>query len=219
MIELPTFDKQFEYENMFYLSCESSRIGKLLSQHVLFEKSAEVEGDIVECGVFKGASFSRFAMFRKLYGIEDKKLIGFDAFGVFPETSFQADFELRDKFIATDGAEGISVSQLLRVLNKKKCDKNVDLVEGNICKTVPEYVEKNPDLKISFLNLDVDIYEPSKTILDYLYPRISKGGVLVLDDYNQFPGETKATNDYFKDKDVTIHKGTINASPYYIIKD
>jgi len=219
MIELPDFNNQFEYENKFYQSCNSSRIGKLLSQYELFKKTITIDGDIIECGVFKGASFARFSMFRKLHAIENKKLIGFDAFGEFPETSFKDDLELRDEFIEIDGAEGIAVQQLERVLKEKQCGSNVDLIEGDICQTVPEYVKNNPNLKISFLNLDVDIYEPSNVILALLYPRISKGGVLVLDDYNEFPGETRAVDNYFKDKDVTIFESVLTPSPYYIIKN
>ncbi len=219
MIELPDFSRSFDYENMFYLSCDSSRIRKILTQYLIFKQTIEIRGDIVECGVFKGASFFRFSMFRKLHGIEEKKLIGFDAFGAFPETSYEDDMELREKFINTDGVAGIKVDQLKQVLKEKDCDKNVDLVEGDICQTVPEYIKNNPDLKISFLNLDVDIYEPSSTILEYLYPRIVKGGVLLLDDYNEFPGETKAVDDYFKNKNVTIKESEFNATPYYIVKN
>jgi hypothetical protein len=212
------FKKKIEYENMFYLSCDSSRIGKAISQYMLFRQTIEVSGDIIECGGFKGASFSRFSMYRKLHGLEDKRLIGFDTFGGFPETDFSEDFDLRNKFIS-EGGRGISVDQLWKVLEEKKCRKNVELVEGNICKTVPEFIKKNPGLRISFLNLDVDIYEPSVTILEYLYPRISRGGVLMLDDYNTFPGETKAANDFFKDKDVTILQNDLANSPYYVIKN
>ncbi len=218
MFENLDFKKKFEYENMFYLSCDSLRIGKAISQYKLFEKAIDVSGDIIECGVFKGASFSRFSMYRKLHGLEDKRLIGFDTFGDFPETDFAEDIDLRNNFIL-EGGSGISVDQLWEALEEKKCRKNVELIEGDICETVPEFIERNPDLKISFLNLDVDIYEPSVTILEHFYPRISKGGILMLDDYNAFPGETKAANDYFKDKDVTILENDLTKSPYYIIKN
>ena len=65
-----------------------------------------------------------------------------------------------------------------------------------------EVEEQNPQLKISLLNLDVDIYEPSVTVLEHLYPRIVEGGILILDDYGTFPGETKAVDDYFATKGV-----------------
>ena len=177
-------------------------------------------GAIVECGVFKGASLVRFAGFRDLFGnAYSNKIIGFDIFGEFPETNFEDDKKYRSNFINAAGASSISVEQLKTVLTQKGIDKNVELVSGDILKTVPEYVKNNPHLKIALLNLDTDVYEPAVTILEHFYPRIVRGGVLILDDYGTFPGETKAVDDYFKDKKVIIRKFPFAMTPSYIIKD
>ena len=111
--------------------------------------------------------------------------------------------------IRGDGEEGISKEQLELVLSNKN-RTNFNLVKGDICQTVPLYVNENPDLVISFINLDVDIYEPSSVVLEYLYPKLSHGGVLLLDNYNEFPGETKAANDYCRDHDISIKKFGFN---------
>lgn len=218
MDNLPDFNESFFYENSFYLSCESIRIEKILMQYSIFSKSLNIPGSIIECGVFKGASFARYAMFRKIHKMEEKLLIGFDAFGFFPETSYENDKKLREEFIEIDGKMGISVDQLKSVLENKSCSTNTQLIKGDICLTLPSYVKDNPGLKISFLNLDVDIYEPSKVILENMYPLMSPGGVLLLDNYGDFPGETKAVDDYFKDKDVLIQTEGINKPVYYIVK-
>src|SRR4030095_13187907 len=101
----------------------------------------------------------------------------------------------------TGGGVSISVDQLYEVLHHKKIE-NVELIKGDVTKTIPAYLKDNPHLKISLLNMDTDVYEPAVTILEELYPRIVRGGVLIADDYGVFPGETKAIDDYFKDKDV-----------------
>lgn len=219
MINLPNFKKSFEYENNFYLSCNSSRIGKTLAHYELFKIVNNLSGAIVECGVFKGASLCKFSMLRELFGNSlSKKIIGFDAFGKFPNTKYQNDIKHRNNFINTSGEEGISKIQLIQVLKNKKTNKNVELIKGDITKTVPKYLKTHPELKISLLNLDTDIYEPSVTILENLYPRLVKNGVLILDDYGIFPGETKAVDDYFKNKDVEIKKFPFAATPSFIIK-
>ena len=219
MIKLPNFKKSFEYENNFYLSCNSSRIGKTLAHYELFKISNNLPGAIIECGVFKGASLSRFSMLRELFSSSSsKKIIGFDAFGKFPKTKFQNDQKHRKKFIDVSGEEGISKIQLMQVLKNKKTNRNVELIKGDITKTVPKYLKTHPELKISLLNLDTDIYEPSVTILENLYPRLVKGGVLILDDYGTFPGETKAIDDYFEEKKVEIKKFPFSNTPSYIIK-
>ena len=219
MIKLPAFKKAFEYENNFYLTCDSSRLGKFLAHYQLFDMARKSSGEIVECGVFKGASLSRFAMFRELFESHDtRKIIGFDIFGKFPKTKFKADFKKRTKFIDEAGLQSISKEQLIKVLKNKGVYKNIELVKGDITKTIPKYLEKNPELRISLLNLDTDIYEPAVTILEYLYPRIVKGGILILDDYGVFPGETKAVDEYFTTKKIEIKKFSFSKSPSYIIK-
>ncbi|WP_141506469.1 TylF/MycF/NovP-related O-methyltransferase [Paenibacillus luteus] len=219
MISMPDFSKSFEYENNFYLSCDITRMSKMMAHYELYKMVVDLPGALVECGVFKGASFSRFAMFRELLNSPfAKKMIAFDIFGEFPETKYDDDIVMRQKFINEAGAISISDDQLFEVLKNKRVERNVDLVKGDITLTVPEYLEKHPELKISLLNLDTDIYEPAVTILENFYPRLVKGGVLILDDYGTFPGETKAVDDYFENKDVIIKKFPYAMSPSFIIK-
>ena len=219
MIELPDFEKSFEYENNFYLSCSPTRISKLLAHYELFKMTQHLPGTIVECGVFKGTSLVRFASFRDLMGnCFSKKIIGFDIFGKFPETQFKDDINPRERFIAHAGDESISSEQLIQVLKHKDLQQNVELIAGDIVKTIPEYLEKHPELKISLLNLDTDIYEPAVVILEHLFPRIVPGGILILDDYGVFPGETKAVDEYFAKQRVEINKFPFCMTPCYIVK-
>ena len=219
MIELPNFDKAFEYENNFYLSCDITRISKVLAHYEIYKMIKEIAGEIVECGVFKGSSYLRFVMFREIFSNPySKKIIGFDTFGKFPETSFQDDIKARTQFIDSAGSDSISKEQLLQILNKKEINKHVDLIEGDIVETIPAYVKANPELKISLLNLDTDIYEPAVTILEHLYPKITKGGILLLDDYGTHPGETKAVDEFFQGKNIEIKKFSFAMTPSYIVK-
>ena len=219
MIKLPNFEKAFEYENNFYLSCDITRISKILSHYEIYKMIKEVPGEIIECGVFKGASYLRFSMFREIFGNPySKKIIGFDTFGKFPETSNHEDKKARTQFIDSAGSDSISKEQLLKILEYKKLNRHLDLIEGDITQTVPAYVKANPELKISLLNLDTDIYEPAVTILENLYPKITKGGILMLDDYGTHPGETKAVDEFFQDKNIEIKKFSFAMTPCYIIK-
>lgn len=220
MIQLPDFNTPFEYENNFYLSSDVNRMAKVMAHYDLFKKTVNLPGAIVECGVFKGTSFVRFAAFRELLcNPSAKKMIGFDAFGEFPETNFQEDLASRDKFISDSGEEGIGLEQLMEVLAHKKADKNVELIKGNVCDTIPEYLAKHPDLRISFLNIDVDVYEPTKACLELLFDRVVKGGVILLDDYASiFPGANKAVEDFLRDTDYVPQRLPFATTPCYIIK-
>ena len=121
MIDLPDFKKAFEYENNFYLSCDNTRLSKILSHYELFKLTSDLPGAIVECGVFKGASLVRFAGFRDLFGNPwSHKIIGFDIFGEFPKTVFAEDLKYRENFINAAGSSSISVEQLQEVLVRNK---------------------------------------------------------------------------------------------------
>lgn len=218
MIDLPDIEKAFQYENDFYLSCHPSRMGKFIAHYGLFRRTWALSGAIVECGVFKGVSLARFAMFRSLFGPPaSKKIIGFDTFDVFPETAFEGDKGPRGKFIREAGAKSISEQQLYEVLERKGCRENVELVAGDACDSIPRYVEDHSGLKISLLHLDVDIFEPSVAVMKHLFPRLVPGGILIIDDYGRFPGETKAVDDAIEGTGLRIEKFSFCETPCFLV--
>jgi len=213
-------EKQFDYENGFYLTSKSARLGKIIVHYELYKMINNLPGDIVEFGVFKGASLIKFATFRELFeNSYSRKIIGFDVFDKFPETDFVDDKKHREDFIKNAGESSITLEGLHEVMEYKKF-QNVELVKGDILETAPRYIADNPQLKISLLHIDVDIYEPSKVILETMYDSVVEGGLIVLDDYGVFPGETKAVDDFFHGKSVPINKFPFSqSSPSYIIKE
>jgi hypothetical protein len=218
-IQLPDFTKAWEYENNFLLSCDITRLSKVVAHWDLFRMTSDLPGAIVECGVFKGASLSRFASFRALTGNPfGRKIIGFDMYGRFPATSFPADIAPRQRFVDAAGEESISVDQMRQVLEHKGVAQNVELVPGDITRTVPEYIARHQELRISLLNLDTDIYEPARVILEEMWPRIVPGGILILDDYGTFPGESRAVDEYFAGRRIEIKKFPYAMTPSYIVK-
>jgi hypothetical protein len=156
-----------------------------------------VKGDIVECGVFKGVSTIRLGFLRDSQKIK-KKILAFDTFDRYPDAK-GVDIAHRDYFVSEAGEYSIKVEDLYKILSEKGL-VNIELVKGDIIETIDKY----KDIDIALLILDVDLYEPSKRILEVFWSRISKGGILVLDNYNTFPGETKAVDEFFKDKHVHI---------------
>lgn len=214
-----TFQKKHIFENKFYLTCETSRIGKLLAHYELLKETKDLPGAIVEFGIFKGASFTRLAMLRDLLGMRyAKKLIGFDIFGKFPETDYVDDKGSRERFINAAGNESIGYDELVNILENKQLLYDVTLIKGDILKTLPEYLQLNPETKFSFINLDTDIYEPAKCILEYCWDRLVKGGILLLDDYTFFAGENKAVDDFLSGKDIGVNISLYAKSPCYIRK-
>jgi hypothetical protein len=219
LANLPSVNDAYEHENAFYLTCAPGRVGKLLAHYELYQRAQRVAGAFVECGIFKGSSLARFAMFRHLFESEETRaLIGFDVFGKFPETEFDPDKNRRDQFIQSAGDESISVEQLQRVLTDKGCAKNVTLVVGDICHTAPAYVGEHPELRIALLHVDVDILEPSQTVMNVLAPLVVPGGVIVLDDYGIFPGATQAVDQFMAGRPEKIQKLPYALAPAFVVK-
>lgn len=220
MITLPDFKKAFEYENNFYLSCGKSRIGKLLAHYELYKRIVDLPGAMAEFGVFKGASLMRFLMFRDLLeNAGARRIIGFDTFTSYPEVTHELDGEHMKDFIQKAGVESIGQDQFIQVLNNAGVNVNIELVVGDICQTVPKFIEDNECIKFSLVNLDTNFYLPSKTAIEYFWPRMVKGGIFILDDYGIVPGETRAVDEYFAGKDVKIEKCPFNTKPSFIVKN
>ena len=191
----------------------------MLAQYELYKRVATLPGAIIECGVFKGASLSRFAMLRTLIGTaEAREIVGFDTFERFPETEFADDIPARAAFIAAAGEDCVSVDDLFSLLETRGLDAGVRLIPGDITKTVPTFVEQNPALRVALLNIDTDIYEPAVTALQYLYERVVPGGVVILDDYGVFPGETLAAEEFLKNRNLQIQRFPWAPTPSYFCK-
>jgi len=204
-------------ENIYHLKTGTDRISKLLYQYEIYKKILKLPGDVVECGVFKGASFVRFLTFR--FNLESqfkRKIYGFDVFGKFPEAQNKLDIKFLKKWKKNAG-DGI-LKHELDILLKKKHFKNFQLIKGEVQKTIPKFLKKN-NLKISLLHLDMDVYEPTRFVLDNLFSKIVKGGIILIDDYQTVYGATKAIKEFLKkNKKLKLQKLRFNSVPWFIIK-
>jgi hypothetical protein len=220
-IKFPDFKKMFDYETNFHLTMNSERLAKLICHYEIFKKVKNVSGDVVECGVFKGTSLARFGLMRKIFGYKKtSKILAFDVFSdVFPTTKYQEGKKDRKDWVKNAGSSSISRKQMSKVF-KKQNTKNFELIAGDITKTLPKYIKKNPKLKISLLNIDIDFVESTFCSLEYLYPRVSKGGIILLDNYGAFHGDTTGVDLYFKKikKKPSIRRFPFAKRPCYIIK-
>ena len=97
----------------------------------------------------------------------------------------------------------------------------VELVQGDIAETAPAYLEENPHLVVSLLYLDVDLYEPTKVLLETFLPRMPKGAIVVFDELNakMFPGETVAVDEVMGLRDINIQRFPFDSYVSYAVLD
>lgn len=155
-------------------------------------------GDIVECGVYQGGSVMTMAS--TLLELNDLRTIWlYDTFtGMTPPEAI--DIDLHGKF--GGHYEGANVADLNDV---KACvgqagypEDRLVWVKGDVIQTLTTTV---PD-RIAVLRLDTDWYASTYAELKYLYPLLSKGGILMIDDYGHWQGCKKAVDDYFEEQGI-----------------
>ena len=216
--KIPKNIDKWDFENGFYLTCENYRISDFISHLELYKMILKLPGDVLEFGVYKGSSFIQFLSFREYYeNFESRSIVGFDAYGKFPDDlKLDSDKSCIRKFEKEVGF-GISESDLDMYL-KKKNFSNYSLVRGDICNTLPEYLKNNPAKRFSLIHIDVDVYEPTKYILENTWDKIVKGGICILDEYGLEEGETKAVDEFIHNKNILIQKLPYKYKPSFIIK-
>lgn len=91
----------------------------------------------------------------------------------------------------------------MRNLRPKVIWNKFTLLKGNASETLSELLVQRPELVVSLVIFDMDIYKSTKDVLELLKPRLHKGSILVFDEFNcpHFPGETVAVMEGLDFKD------------------
>lgn len=203
---------------------------RFLSHYEIFKNVIDLPGVVIELGVSKGTSLLTWANLMETYspGDRTRKVFGFDHF------EGLIDFVAEDGKVQQEDKAGKEIGgwkapkqlseTLCKLFNEDTLAPNinrVELVVGDIFETIPKFIEDNPGLRISLLHLDVDLYRGSKFALEQLFPRVVKGGAVVLDEYGLIPweGEARAVDEYFKNlgyqPKIMKHPFTVTPSGYF----
>ncbi|MEX0636016.1 MAG: TylF/MycF/NovP-related O-methyltransferase, partial [Ferruginibacter sp.] len=177
----------------------------------------KIEGDIVECGVWKGGSMLAVAETLVNQKISDKQLLLYDTFEGMPEpTEHDQDFTGNNAHAILNKNQNKEenlvwayspLDAVQKTLSLSSYDKkNIRYIVGKVEDTIPQDIPE----KIALLRLDTDWYESTKHELIHLFPRLQKGGVLIIDDYGFWKGARKAVDEYFAENNIPILLNTID---------
>tara|TARA_B000000557_G_C20748891_1_gene432008 strand:+ start:23 stop:679 length:657 start_codon:yes stop_codon:yes gene_type:complete len=214
-------NKLWNSYNELFLSSDTQRISKIISRYELFKKTINIPGDIVECGVFKGVSFLFWVKCLKIFSPNSsKKVIGFDMFSSFPKKTLNDHEKISaEKYVKSSNFRGSDIKKIKDTAYTILGNNNYSLIKGDITKTAKKYVKKNYGFKISLLHLDLDTYSGTKAALENFFPYLSKGGIVILDEYaSRGWGETSAVDEYFEKKNYKINSISFTHSPTAYIK-
>lgn len=199
-------------------------VTRFLAHYELFRMVKDIPGCIVECGVFQGNSLFAFANFLEIFSPGDRirHVIGFDSFRGFERFSPEDGPEYPNRSKVIGGWNPSAFHECFqRFVDVHTADqfvphaKRIFIEEGDVAETIPRYVERNPGLRISLLHLDIDLYAPTMTALEHLYPRVVPGGLVVLDEYGmtEWGGESKAFEEYFGERQPRMQKFPWTSTP------
>ena len=208
-VEMTSEESQVIEKCLNYSMTNRRRMWALINaiNHV---SNQNILGDFVECGVWKGGNLILFNMMNNKKNL-DRNIYGYDTFeGMSRPTDHDTKFkgiQAINKYKATIKSDtGWCKSTLDEVeenISKEFPNNNTKLIKGKVEDTL--LIENNIPQKISILRLDTDFYESTKVELEVLFPRLEKGGILILDDYGHWMGSKKAVDEYFKTKPFLIY--------------
>lgn len=186
-------------------------IKRFLAHSDFFRKTLDVPGDIAELGVFRGLGMMTWANLLETFCIGDRTKIvyGFDnwqGFKGLTEQDGRADAAIdkiaggfSPKHFYGELESAISIFDDDRFISKKP---RVKLINGDIERTVPDFLSEHPGIRFSLVHFDCDLYQPTRIALEHIWPRVSRGGIILFDEYaiKDWPGETAAVDEFFGDK-------------------
>jgi hypothetical protein len=186
----------------------------------VYDLIADIEGDIVECGVGYGHSFLKLCCLAH-YENKGRKIYGFDSFQGFPEPSKEDISPRNPRKGEWNVATVETIEQLLLAADFEMSfiRNNVKLIKGFFKDSLHRYDGEG----VAFLHLDVDLYQSYKVTLEYFWPKVVKGGVVLFDEYKQpaalrkFPGASRAIDEFFGSLASQI-KLNDRVNKYYIVK-
>lgn len=154
------------------------------------KSQSRLEGDMAEVGVYQGGSAKIICEAK-----EKNRLHLFDTFSGLPPVS-DKDTHFGTKFWKDNEFNNTSEEKVKKYLSKYE---NVLLYKGKF----PETSEPIRESRFSFVHLDVDLYQSTRDCLEFFYPRLVKGGIILTHDYHS-NGVQTAFKEYFQNKKIPI---------------
>jgi hypothetical protein len=179
--EAKTWDAYHE----LLLGPDVERMRKLLARYDVLRMVLDVPGDVVECGVFKGAGVMTWLKLLHIYAPgSHRRVVGFDTFDAFARTSDANDADTVAAFVRESAHAGTEPDALVHAALAAGMDASrLELVAGDICTSARSYCAANPGFRIALLHMDLDLGGPTFAALQALWPRVVRGGVVLFDEY------------------------------------
>lgn len=188
-------------------------IGRYLTLYELYKKTEGISGHIAEVGTFKGTSLLWFTKLLQIFEPNSLTQVhGFDWFKGTGKDSIDLKIE--------EGSYSYNYEELLKVIEFQNLQNMCFVHKLDVVKELKEFFEKNTHLYFKLVFLDAGFYDVVKNSLIELWPRLNKGGVLILDQFGHelSPGEAIAIKEILPEAKIqTLNNSWMPMA--YIIKE
>ena len=228
-----TIDNPHDLEEEFYelrnkcMPYTMTSTERLYSLHksVNYIVDNKIDGDFVECGVWKGGSSMMAAL--SLIKKQDtcRNLYLYDTFeGMSTPTEKDKNYlgEMAEKEWNANEKNNYnewcysSIDEVKKNMSETAYPQDkIKLIKGKVEDTIPKEIPN----KIAILRLDTDWYESTYHELKYLYPLIVPNGIIIFDDYGYWKGSREATDNYFKENNIKVLMNRIDSAGRIAIKN
>jgi O-methyltransferase len=184
------------------------------------EQVKNIEGDIVECGVYRGGGTILIADELRAQH-STKRILAFDSFEGMPD-AMDEDAMSNGRKVYVAGV--LSTTSLDLVRDKVRRFGHADRVtfyKGYFQDSIPRAIASND--RVSLALIDCDQYAGTKYCLDYLYDKVTPGGMMLLDDYEgpgevDTPGVKRAVSEFLQGKPERGHMVPLGGTLYGMVK-
>ena len=194
---LPRFGPQWNLHQAVFLRRQS--LSRLVYYYDLYQQIISVPGVICEFGVQWGATLSTLINLRGMLEPfnHSRTICGFDTFEGFVQPDEKdGGYSHRGDYSTTSNYHELleEILQLQESFSPVPHIRKFELIKGDASETVFKWLERNPHAIVAMAILDMDVYKPTRDVIQAILPRLTKGSILVFDEVNcrHFPGETQA---------------------------
>ena len=194
-----------------------SAISRVLYLDQLYRQIVNVPGVICEFGVQWGATLAQLINLRAIHEPfnHSRTICGFDTFAGFPSVHEKDGGTYRTGDMATLAGYEELLERILSLIESFPPHSHLrkfELIKGDACETVDRWMHDNPHAIVSLLIFDMDLYEPTKVVLEKIRPRLTRGSVIAFDELNCkfFPGETRALAEVFGLNQVRLQRSPLH---------
>jgi len=199
-------------------------LARVLYLNDLYREIVTVPGVICEFGVQWGASLSVLLNLRNMYepyNVE-RFIYGFDTFAGFASVHEKDGAEAKVGDYASIDNYETTLAEILgyhESISAFQHQRKFELIKGDATQTIDTWLDQNPGATIALAIFDMDVYAPTKAVLEKIKPRLTSRSILVFDEFThqKFPGEVQAVREVFDMRDVEFTR-SIHQSHVAIMK-